>query len=224
MQHPPRAYNQLETALASALTVAKYRDPETDGHIIRVGEISHKLAKLVAQQFELEDKNIELIGKYAPFHDIGKVAIPDFVLLKRGRFTIAERAIMNTHAEKGVEVIDKVLNLMRNYDIYEAQTLRNIVNYHHEKYDGGGYPHGLKGEAIPVEARIVSVADVFDALLSVRRYKAAWHPNKVYNYFKRRSGVDFDPIVTKALINNFDSFVTVVKELSDDQFALEGAI
>lgn len=113
------------------------------------------------------------VHRFAPLHDIGKISIPDSILLKPGRLDASERKIMETHVEKGVNVIDRMISDFGLHELPESSILKNIVRCHHEYLDGSGYPAGLGGEAIPLEARIVTVADIFDALTFRRPYKKA---------------------------------------------------
>jgi HD-GYP domain-containing protein (c-di-GMP phosphodiesterase class II) len=111
---------------------------------------------------------------YAPLHDIGKICVPDHILLKRSPLDPEEWELMKAHTTRGVEMIGAILRDLVHVEVPDQQMLSNIVELHHEKLDGSGYPHGLSGEQIPVEARIVSVADVFDALTTQRSYKTPW--------------------------------------------------
>jgi len=129
------------------------------------------IAKALAERHQLDDEYIERVFMFSPLHDIGKIGIPDHILLKRGSLTDAETEIMHTHAPKGREIIDDLLMNFGLDAIQNVDILRNIAEYHHEQINGGGYPAGLSGEAIPLEARIVAVADVFDALTSAARIK-----------------------------------------------------
>ena len=139
---------------------------------------------------------------FAPLHDIGKIAIPDRILLKPGALTEAEYAEMKTHTTKGLDMIDFMLKVFGYKDIPNIAVLRNIVNYHHESFDGSGYPAGLVGEAIPLEARIIATADIFDALTSVRPYKGAWSSEKAFEELHRLAGKKLDSKCVAALDSN----------------------
>lgn len=157
-----------------ATDFARLRDFETGRHLDRMAYFSRLIARHVATHYGLDDDFVEHIFLYAPLHDIGKVGVPDRILLKQGKLTDAEREIMQTHVEKGVEILDKVIDDHQLASLVDCRMMRNIVACHHELLDGSGYPNHLQGEQIPVEARIVTVADIFDALTCMRPYKSAW--------------------------------------------------
>lgn len=150
------------------------RDFETGAHLERMARYSRVIGRAVAPVYGLGDEFVEHLYLYAPLHDIGKIGIPDKILLKPGKLDPEERRIMQTHVDKGREVLRKILGDFGVDHLPDSQVMMNIVGCHHEFMDGSGYPAGLKGDAIPVEARIVTVADIFDALTSKRPYKSAW--------------------------------------------------
>jgi HD-GYP domain-containing protein (c-di-GMP phosphodiesterase class II) len=139
---------------------------------------------------------------FAPLHDIGKISIPDSILLKPGKLTPEELEIMRTHARMGREIIDDMLNNFGLEGIEYASVMRNIAEYHHEHVDGTGYPMGLKGEEIPLEARIVAVADIFDALTSCRPYKKAWSNNEAFEMLMQLAGIKLDVECVNIMIEN----------------------
>ncbi|MBF0270412.1 MAG: response regulator [Alphaproteobacteria bacterium] len=160
----------------------EYRDEETGQHVLRMSHASHKLALAAG----LDVATAELILYATPMHDVGKIGISDTILLKPGRLDPEERKVIETHAAIGAEIIGEHGS--------ELLTMaRNVALYHHEKWDGSGYPHGLKGEEIPIEARIAAICDVFDALTSPRPYKEAWPLEGVVALFKDQAGKHFDP-------------------------------
>jgi putative two-component system response regulator len=163
---------------------AEYRDNETGYHIIRMSQMSAVLAKCL----DWSDADCDLMLNASPMHDIGKIGIPDPILLKPGKFEPAEWEIMKTHAAIGAELLD-------GDDSALLRLAREIALTHHEKWDGSGYPNGLAGEAIPQSGRIVAVADVFDALTSVRPYKKAWAVEDAVSFIRDNSGSHFDPDV-----------------------------
>ena len=178
---------QLETIYRLAVT-AEYRDQQdTRTHLKNISIISY----LLALSLGLTKKQAELIKNASPLHDIGKVALADSILLKPGRLTKEEFEIMKSHTIYGGRILEgahsKVLQIAHKMSLY-----------HHEKWDGSGYPHGLKAEEIPVEARIITVADVFDALCVSRVYKKAWDTDTAYRYILQESGKAFDPRVVAA--------------------------
>ena len=149
-------------------------------------------SRFLAEQIQANADWVELVYNAAPMHDIGKIAIPDRVLLKPGKLDQEEWRIMQTHVECGVEILGE-------HDSDLLTMAREIALYHHEKYDGSGYPNGVSGEDIPLSARIVAIADVFDALTSVRPYKAAWPLEKAVALLEE-AGKHFDPVLVPAFI------------------------
>jgi putative two-component system response regulator len=184
---------------------AEYRDPETGAHILRMAHYS----ELIARAMGLSKADQELLLEAAPMHDIGKVGIADNILLKPGRLDVAEFEVMKQHSRIGYEILQgsssKVL-----------QTGAEIAHSHHEKFDGSGYPNGLKGEAIPLFSRIVAVADVFDALTSERPYKKAWDLERAVQHIKAQSGTHFDPRCVALFLQNWDAVLQIRERFRDD--------
>lgn len=172
---------------------AEFRDPETGAHIQRMAQFSH----LIASRLGLPKVEQELIRQAAPMHDVGKIGIPDAILLKRARLTVDEFAIMKRHARLGSE-------LLSGSESTVLQAAALIALTHHEKYDGSGYPQGLSGTDIPLFGRIVAVADVFDALLSDRSYKRAWPIDRALNFLRQEAGAHFDPDCVDAFLSSPD--------------------
>lgn len=185
---------------------SEYRDLETGMHIKRMSHYSAKLAELAG----LPPEDVELVLYASPLHDIGKVGIPDQILLKPGKFTPEEFEIMKLHSVLG----GKMLETDGHYPVLEAG--RTIALQHHEKIDGTGYPAGLAGENIHVYARIVSIADVFDALSSERVYKQAFSVKKTLEIMQEGSGTHFDAGLLDLLINNLDQFLTIKEAFPDE--------
>jgi putative two-component system response regulator len=177
---------------------AEYRDPETGAHILRMAHFS----KLIAAQMELPESDQELLLEAAPMHDIGKVGIPDKILLKPGRLDAEEFEFMKKHAMFGYE-------LLKGSSSRVLQAGAEIARGHHEKFDGTGYPAGLKGEEIPIFSRIVAVADVFDALTSERPYKQAWTLEAAVDLLVSGSGTHFDPACVKAFLAAWDGVLEI---------------
>ena len=177
------------------------RSKETGNHIKRVS----KYSKLLAELHNLPDEECETIFAAASMHDIGKIAIPDAILLKPAKLTQEEWIVMKTHSEIGY-------NLFKDSKRELLKAAADISYEHHEYYNGKGYPQGLKGEEISIFGRIVAIADVFDALLSKRVYKEAWSTQEVISLFKAEAGEQFDPNLTKLLVDNFDDFVAIWRE------------
>jgi response regulator RpfG family c-di-GMP phosphodiesterase len=184
------------------------RDEETGNHMRRVAHVS----QLIAQELGQEAEFCDTIFLAAPMHDIGKVGIPDRILLKPGRLTAEEWEIMKTHTTIGYEVLrDSSSALLR----MGAQ----IAHSHHEKYNGAGYPQGLAGEAIPLVGRIVAVADELDALLSVRPYKQAWRLQDALDLMQRKQGEHFDPACIAVMLQRIDLILDIQTRYADDSFA-----
>ena len=185
---------------------AEYRDPETGAHILRMAHYS----ELIAASLGLPKADQELLLEAAPMHDIGKVGIADGILLKPGKLDVAEFEIMKLHATIGYEILkgsaSKVL-----------ETGAVIAHSHHEKFDGTGYPKGLKGEEIPLFSRIVAVADVFDALTSERPYKKAWGLERAVQHIKDNAGTHFDPACVAAFLDQWDGVLKIRARFQDDQ-------
>ncbi|MDZ7751105.1 MAG: response regulator [Gammaproteobacteria bacterium] len=200
-----------EETLLRLAKAGEYRDEGTGNHILRIARYS----RLLAEELHLSAAEVDEIELAAPMHDIGKIGIPDAVLLKPGRLTPEERAVMETHAQIGYEI------LKDSPSVYLRQGAI-IALGHHENYDGSGYPGGLEGAEIPVAARIVAVADVFDALVSERPYKRAWPFDEALGFIKQQSGSKFDPAVAEAFLWRQDSVRDIFERLSDSDLKDQG--
>ena len=165
-------------AIVSTVQIARdftaFRDGETGAHLERMARYTHLILHDVAEDLDLSDEFIEQVFLYAPLHDVGKVAIPDHILLKPGRLTPEEWEIMKTHTTRGRQMVEEITAKLGVQGTVDNTVLLNVVGSHHEKLDGSGYPEGLVGDTIPIEAQIVAVADIFDALTCARPYKRAW--------------------------------------------------
>ncbi|MBB4954830.1 putative two-component system response regulator [Agrobacterium vitis] len=177
----------------------EYRDGATGDHVSRVAQI----ALLIAQDLQLDPDFCRQIYLAAPLHDIGKIGIPDEILSKPGHLTLTERDIMRQHVEIGVKILENGTSRL-------LLVAERIAGGHHEKWDGSGYPKGLSGEAIPIEARIVALADVFDALCSPRSYKPAWSPQDALVHIFREKGHHFDPACVDAFERQWPQIVTIM--------------
>ncbi len=179
-------------------TIADKHCEETSGHVERVAEYS----KLIARLLGYGEEQAELIKKASAMHDIGKVTTPDHILHKPGKHTDEEFAIMKEHAQAGYEILKtSQLPLMQIASI--------IAHQHHEKWDGSGYPRGLKGQEIHILGRIVAVADVLDALSSSRKYKKGWDLDEIFSFLKSQSGKHFDPRIVDLFMDNFGLFLEI---------------
>ncbi len=185
---------------------AEYRDNETGLHVIRMSHYSRILA--LAAGFSAEDAD-ELFHA-APMHDVGKIGTPDAVLMKPGKLEGDEWEIMQRHVEMGAEILGE-------HDSPLLQMARRIALYHHEKFDGNGYPHRLAGEQIPIEARIVAIADVFDALTSVRPYKKAWSVEDAVDLLRKESGRHFDPLLVDLFISKLPDVLIIKEQYAEQQ-------
>lgn len=195
----------LHTLLASVKTardLAHARDGETGSHLDRMSRFARVIAQAVADRYGLSDETIEKIFIFSPLHDIGKIAIPDRVLLKPGKLNPDEETLMRTHPIRGREIIDQMLAHFQVGQLQGSDILRNIALSHHETLDGTGYPDGLSGQDIPIEARIVAVADIFDALTSRRPYKPAWSNDDAFALLRQLAGSKLDEHCVNALIEH----------------------
>jgi putative two-component system response regulator len=183
---------------------AEFKDNETGMHVVRMSWYSYYLAKRVTGNNNWS----ELLRNAAPMHDIGKIGIPDEVLLKPGKLDPEEWAIMQKHVEYGVEILGEHKTELLSLALEVAQ-------YHHEKWDGSGYPKGVSGEDIPLSARIVAIADVFDALTSERPYKKAWTVEKTLALIESESGKHFDPDLVPKFIACLSKILKVKEEYTD---------
>ncbi len=198
--------------------LAETRDPETGNHILRTQGYVRELALRLREQprfsAELSDRSVDLIARSAPLHDIGKVGIPDFILQKPGPLTPVEWEVMKTHARLGAEAIE-LAERDADRPVAFLGLAKEITRCHHEKWDGSGYPDGLIGDAIPLSARIMAIADVFDALISVRVYKPAMPCAQARDIIVAGRGKHFDPDMTDAFLAGFDDFVAIAGRYSD---------
>ena len=192
------SYKELKDANIEALLMlaraCEVRDEDTGNHVLRINYYSMALAK----ELGLKESFIKELGPSSILHDVGKIHIPDYILKKQGYFTNKEREEMKKHPLYG----DRILG-----DSEFFHLAKEIARWHHENFDGTGYPDGLKGETIPISARIVRLADTYDALVSKRRYKSAWSDQQAYNQIVNHSGTYYDPLVVEAFKHLFEKGV-----------------
>lgn len=197
------AISSVIGALQLARDFTQLRDHETAGHLDRMSRYARLIARELSGKYGFEDADIEHLFLYAPMHDIGKIGIPDSILLKPGHLDPDEWTLMKSHAVKGAGMVDAILRDLDLADVPDEQMLRDIVELHHEKLDGSGYPHGLRGDEIPPAARIVAVADMFDALTTRRSYKEPWTVDDALTELRRNTMVGLiDPDCVDALSAN----------------------
>ena len=208
----------LAAAVKTAGNISHIRDPETGSHLDRMSRYSRLIANTVSSKYKLNDAYIEHVFMFSPLHDIGKIGIPDNILLKPDKLSDSEKSIMDTHADVGRRMIDELLANFGLENIEHMDMLRNIAEFHHESVNGEGYPRGIKGDKIPLEARIVAVADVFDALTSKRPYKKAWSNENAIQELNKLAGEQLDQECVEALIQNMKEVEEIQKQFNEDIF------
>ncbi len=206
ISHAAQSLQQREYETLSVLSnLAEYKDPETGSHINRVAHYS----KMLAYKLGLSPEESDVIFYASPLHDMGKVGIPDSILLKPGKLTDDEFNIMKTHAEIGYQILCKAEN-----PYLKAGAI--ICISHHEKYNGKGYPAGISGKDIPLYGRITAIADVFDALTSSRPYKRAWTFDEAMTLIEQEKNQHFDPELAQIFIDNRDAVKTIFTKFEED--------
>jgi HD-GYP domain-containing protein (c-di-GMP phosphodiesterase class II) len=210
------AVRTLSAALESARHIVNARDTETGSHLDRMSRYARLVARALAERHDLDDEYIERIQAYAPLHDIGKIGIPDAILLKPDSLTDKEMDVMRTHANRGQAIIDELLTNFGLGSLADIEVVRNIALLHHERVDGRGYPYGLAGDAIPLEARIVAVADVFDALTSKRPYKDAYTNDVAFAILDQLAGTHLDAECVKGLAGQRDEIERIQEKFRED--------
>lgn len=199
--------------------LAETRDPETGNHILRtqgyVQQLANRLRRHPRFESTMSERYIDLLARSAPLHDIGKVGIPDHILLKPGKLTPEEWAIMQTHARLGSNAIELAERDIETPLPFLA-VAKEIAHWHHEKWDGTGYPDRIAGNAIPIAARLMALADVFDALISARVYKAPMSFAEAREIIAAGRGKHFDPDVCDAFLSGFDEFVAIARQYREE--------
>lgn len=202
------------SALRSAILVARKmshtHNEETGAHLDRMARYARLIAKTLADADpDIDDEFVEFVFLYAPLHDVGKIAVPDHILLKPAKLSPDEFAIMKTHVAAGMEIVESIAQGFHVGSGQHVDVLRNIVRFHHEAFDGSGYLSGRRGTDIPLEARIVAVADVFDALTTQRCYKSAWTNDAAFSLLDNLAGRRFDYDCVQALAANIDKVCAI---------------
>lgn len=199
-----------------AVGLARIRDMETGQHLERMAHYSRLMGQLMATSHGLSDEFIEYLHLFAPLHDIGKIGIPDTVLLKPGRLDTAEWMVMQRHVEIGEKIIEGIEQELNMQGDLASRVMRNIVATHHERGDGSGYPRGLKMADIPLEGRIVAVADVYDALSNRRPYKAPWFEEDVQTEMRKEADAGrLDKECVEALLNAREARLLIHQKFAD---------
>lgn len=213
--------NRLRDAtLHVMISFAEFRDEDTGFHVKRTQEyvriLATRLNAMPVQSRHLSQEHVDHVARSAPLHDLGKVAIPDHILLKPGRLTDAEMVVMRTHAERGWEMLSRAARRMGDGGSEFLRFGMQIARAHHERWDGTGYPDALAGEAIPLAARLMAVADVYDALISRRPYKEPKSHAYACEYVVRQAGSHFDPVVVDAFVASQEHFHATAQRWQDD--------
>ena len=208
-EHQKQVVTKMQNGLILVLAdMVESRDECTGQHVRKTAAytdvIMRELKKEGVYTDKLTDAFVSDVFNSAPLHDIGKIKVSDVILNKPGKLTDEEFEIMKTHTTAGSEVIEHAMRLVSEKDSAYLKEANNLALYHHEKWNGTGYPMGLKGEQIPLSARIMAVADVFDALVSVRSYKKSFTFEQAMDIIKEGSGTHFDPAIVKAFVNASD--------------------
>ena len=215
-QQSDRLKRMNEVLIESLSNIVEFRNLESEQHIKRIREFTRCLGTSVMNlypEYELTPEKLETIGWAASLHDIGKIVIPDNIILKAGKLTADEYEVIKSHTTRGAEIISRVIHI--DDEEFNSYAL-DIARHHHEKFDGNGYPDGLKGEDISIAAQIVSLVDVYDALTSKRVYKSAYDPYKAYHMIVNGQSGVFSPKLLKAFAEVRADFEKLVKEYSDD--------
>lgn len=188
-----------EMMVLGIATMVESRDNSTGGHIKRTSDVVKIFSKkLLEYDSGMSESFMSMVARAAPMHDLGKISIDDFILRKQGRFTEDEYATMKKHSAEGARIVGQILNGVEEENFVRIAV--NVAHYHHEKWDGSGYPTGISGKDIPVEARIMALTDVFDALVSKRCYKEAYSYDRAFDIIENALGSHFDPELGKIFL------------------------
>ncbi len=208
-----KAYAQIQDSYAEMIfrfaLIAEYRDESTGTHLVKIADYSAEIAR----EMGLSKKDVDNLRYASPMHDIGKIVIPDAILKKPGGLTPEEREVMKKHTTLGADIFENSKSPL-------LRVARIISLTHHERFDGTGYPQGLKGDDIPLFGRIVSVADVFDALTSKRPYKEAYGFDEALALIKEGSGTQFDPAVVRAFLKRIEKIKQIWQATQDIELFL----
>ncbi len=208
--------NMNKVLIEALSNIVEFRNLESEQHIKRIREFTHCLGTSVMKlypEYELTEEKLDVIGWASSLHDIGKIVIPDHIILKAGKLTEDEYEVIKSHTTKGAEIVEKVIHLD---DELFCEYAYDIARHHHEKYDGNGYPDNLKGEQISIAAQIVSLVDVYDALTSKRVYKAAYNTDKAVQMIVNGQSGAFSSKLLNAFTEVKEEFERIVTEYCDD--------
>jgi HD-GYP domain-containing protein (c-di-GMP phosphodiesterase class II) len=211
-----RSVTVLAGSLQLLREISRFRDDETNNHLSRMSYYSELIARGMAADIGRDDDWVEYVRLFAPLHDIGKIATPDAILFKPGELTDAEFEVMKQHPAKGAEILMSLIDSLSLEHVPYIDDLLHIARHHHERWDGKGYPDGLSGEEISPEARIIKVADVFDALTSKRCYKEVWPVEKAAQYLREGAGTQFDLRCVEALLSRDQEILGIMKRFADE--------
>jgi len=214
--HEVMTANLVRAVVKTAQEISRHRDYETATHLERMSNYARLIANEGAYQWGLTDEFIEHLFWFAPLHDIGKVGVRDIIMLKPGKLTEAEMEEMKLHVMKGVDIIDAITHDFGLQKIPYIDVARNIIAFHHENVDGSGYPTGARRGDIPIEGRIIAVADVFDALTSDRPYKKKWSNQDAVDHLRKLVGQKFDGDCVEALIRRMDEVIAIQQRFQAD--------
>lgn len=208
-----------DVSIRALARLAEIRDPETGNHILRTSLYVQTLARLMQKHpryaGKVSDRLVGILAKSAPLHDIGKVGIPDHILHKPGRFDPQEWEVMKTHAGLGAQALERA-ERDAEHPVEFLAVAKTIARWHHENWDGSGYPDGLVGDAIPLAAQLMKLADVFDALITRRVYKEAWDPLDARTHMTRGRGTLFAPDLIDIFDSHFDLFLAIAHKYCDE--------
>ncbi len=217
ISHEATAVRSLVGSVRIAREFAMLRDVETGAHLERMSRFCRVMARGLSASHALSDEFVERIFLFSPLHDIGKIGVPDAILRKQGRFTPDERLQMKEHVSKGVDIVERLVHDFGLDGLTGVRILRNVVACHHEYLDGSGYPLGLRGDQVPIEARIATVADIFDALSSQRVYKLAWPMGAAFEHLEGMAASGkLDPACVQALQDSSDEVVAIMERYRSD--------
>lgn len=211
------AVRMIQAAVKTVRQISRVRDEETGTHLERMAHYTRLIALRLAPRCGMSDEWVEFLFQFAALHDVGKVAVPDQILFKPAKLTPEEFEVMKTHVSRGEEIVETMATTFRVNDAPYVRILKNVVAHHHESVDGSGYPRNLAGDAISLEGRITAVADVFDALTSVRPYKKAWHTDEALAFLIEQAGKKFDPAAVEVLKNSRAAIADIQSQFAETE-------